>query len=136
MIPYLNRRRLLRLGLGAFTSLGTLLGSRSIFHNHKLSALDNPSRDFSITEWLPLRELAADKDIIFGASARYNQVISDEQFAALFAQECSVLVPEWELKWSAGDYQLRPSPNEFDFSAADTMLDFAQTHNLQFRGHA
>lgn len=136
MIPYLNRRRLLRLGLGAFATLGTILGSRSIFQNHKLSALDTPNRDFSIKEWLPLRELAADKDILFGASARYNQVISDEQFAALFVQECSLLVPEWELKWSAGDHQLRPSPNEFDFSAADAMLNFAQTHNLLFRGHA
>lgn len=136
MIPYLNRRRLLRLGLGAFATLGTILGSRSIFQNHKLSALDTPNRDFSIKEWLPLKELAADKDILFGASARYNQVISDEQFAALFAQECSLLVPEWELKWSAGDHQLRPSPNEFDFSAADAMLNFAQTHNLLFRGHA
>lgn len=136
MIPYLNRRRLLRLGLGTFATLGTILGSRSIFQNHKLSALDTPNRDFSIKEWLPLKELAADKDILFGASARYNQVISDEQFAALFAQECSLLVPEWELKWSAGDHQLRPSPNEFDFSAADAMLNFAQTHNLLFRGHA
>lgn len=136
MIPYLNRRRLLRLGLGAFATLGTILGSRSIFQNHKLSALDTPNRDFSIKEWLPLKELAADKNILFGASARYNQVISDEQFAALFAQECSLLVPEWELKWSAGDHQLRPSPNEFDFSAADAMLNFAQTHNLLFRGHA
>ncbi|MGR3278282.1 endo-1,4-beta-xylanase [Acaryochloris marina NIES-2412] len=136
MIPYFNRRRCLRLGLGAFVSLGTVLGSRSIFQNHKLSALDNPSRDFSIKEWLPLRELAANKDIIFGASARYDQVISDEQFAALFAQECSLLVPEWELKWSAGHHQLRPSPDEFDFSAADAMLSFAQAHNLLFRGHA
>nr|WP_299405947.1 endo-1,4-beta-xylanase [Acaryochloris sp. IP29b_bin.148] len=103
---------------------------------HKLSALDNPSRDFAITEWSPLRELAANKDIIFGASARFDQVMSDKQFAVLLAQECRLLVPEWELKWSAGDHHLRPSPGEFDFAAADAMLSFAQTHHLLFRGHA
>ena len=46
-----------------------------------------------------------------------------------------MLVPGWELKWSAGDKLLRPGPNEFDFSAADSMARFAQTHNLLFRGH-
>lgn len=131
---HITRRRLLRSGLGAFAGFGAVSASKAISLNCQLQSLDNPSRDFTVTEHCPLKECAKEKGLIYGASARYDQLISDPEFAARFAQESGMLVPAWELKWSAGNKLLRPSADEFDFSAADGMVAFAQKHSLLLRG--
>lgn len=133
---FLTRRLLFKFGLGALVGFGTASAAQSILHNRRLQALDNPHRDFTLTERCSsLKECAQNKGLIYGASARYNQLISDHTFANRFAQEAGLLVPEWELKWATGNIPLRPKPYEFDFRAVDTMAEFAQSHNLLFRGH-
>jgi endo-1,4-beta-xylanase len=54
------------------------------------------------------------------------------KYADLVAQQCGILVPGNELKWDA----LRPTPDEFDFSAGDWIEQFARSHGMLFRGHA
>jgi endo-1,4-beta-xylanase len=137
----LNRRQLLRLTLSALTGiisifLSMVLAGKSTFSSRKRKIVDNPSRDFSVAERSALKERAMSKGLIYGAAVRYDQLFSDREFAARLVRESSMLVPEWELKWAAGNALLRPKPHEFDFTAADGMADFAKAHDLLFRGHA
>lgn len=54
--------------------------------------------------------------------ARYRQVL---------AAEFSSLTGENQMKWE----WLQPEPGEFDFAAADAIVDFALDHDQQVRGH-
>jgi endo-1,4-beta-xylanase len=78
-----------------------------------------------------LRQAAAAKGILYGAAARQMNLITDATLNASYIRECGILVPEWELKWDA----VQPEPNRYDFSRADWLLNFAQSHQMQFRGH-
>lgn len=132
----LTRRRTLQIGLGALAGMGALAQGRASYISQKMQALNDPKRDFTAVGEASLKERAAAKRLIYGSSSRYSELALDAAYAARFARECGMLIPEWELKWSAGNKPLRPSPDTFDFTAADWMAEFAQKHGLLFRGHA
>src|ERR1035438_5434211 len=77
-----------------------------------------------------MRTLAASKGLLFGTAMR-DSSIQDSQFALLVAEQCSILVPEWALKWDT----LRPRLDRFDFRPADALLKFAEANKLYYRGH-
>lgn len=139
----LTRRQALQLGLGACAGLVASLKSKDIYANLKILALDDPSRDFTVSQGGSLKERAAAKGIIYGAAGRYPDFVLNPNLTACYARECVLLVPEWSFKWfiewypkwPVANHPLRPSPESFDFTAADWMAKFAQTHNLLFRGH-
>jgi endo-1,4-beta-xylanase len=111
--------------------MGVLAGGRAIHLSHQIQALDDPERDFTVVGEASLRERAAAQGLIYGAASGYDRLSSDAQFAARFTRECSIIVPEGELKWAA----LRPSLDKFDFTQADWLAEFARTHGMLFRGH-
>jgi endo-1,4-beta-xylanase len=78
-----------------------------------------------------LRNLAASRGLLYGAATQRSILTDDPQFAAAFAQQCGVLIPENELKW---DF-LRPTPQSYDFASADWLCKFTQQHQMNFRGH-
>jgi endo-1,4-beta-xylanase len=78
-----------------------------------------------------LRASAAAKGLIYGAAASSGALRLHKEFAARFAEECAILVPEWELKWQA----VRPTPDDFDFASADWLAAFAAENHILFRGH-
>jgi endo-1,4-beta-xylanase len=47
------------------------------------------------------------------------------------AEQANILVAENAMKWEA----LRPTPEKFDFRAADALMDFASQHGQKVRGH-
>jgi endo-1,4-beta-xylanase len=77
-----------------------------------------------------LARLAADKGLLFGA-ANNTYWLRDTDFAAAFARDCAIAVPEYELKRDLTE----PSPGAYDFSAAEELFAFAQRRGMQFRGH-
>ncbi|MEJ1968161.1 MAG: endo-1,4-beta-xylanase [Rhizomicrobium sp.] len=77
-----------------------------------------------------LRALAASRGLLFGA-ANNNYWLRDADFAAAVGRDCGILVPEYELKREVTE----PSPGQYDFSAPDQLLAFAQKHAMLFRGH-
>jgi endo-1,4-beta-xylanase len=85
-------------------------------------------------ETLP-KERANAKGLIYGAAIRHDHLLEDRELANYVAQECGMLTPEWALKWSTPNKPLRPKPDIFDFTAADSMLNYAQAHGLLLRGH-
>jgi endo-1,4-beta-xylanase len=80
---------------------------------------------------VPLKELAVRTGRYFGTCAQLQNLLDDPSYAALVTQQCSVLVPENELKWGT----LRPSPTQpFNFTPADLALSFAEQHGMRVRG--
>ncbi|MEJ0028078.1 MAG: endo-1,4-beta-xylanase [Rhizomicrobium sp.] len=108
-------RRAALAGLG-----GSLLATRTGAADLRPSEDDTP----------PLRALAARKGLLFGA-ANNTYWMRDPDFAAAFARDCGILVPEYELKREVTE----PSPGVYDFSAVDALRDFARAHGMLLRGH-
>ena len=127
----LTRRQALVLGLGSLTGMCAFTLASELRHlNDQMRAIAD-DRTFAVVGNRPLRERAAAKGLIYGATGSYRRLSSDPNFATRFAQECGILVPEWELKWRT----LRPSPDRFDFTQGDWLVEFARTHGMLFRGH-
>jgi endo-1,4-beta-xylanase len=82
-------------------------------------------------ENIPLQKRAAAKGLFYGAASSKGLLSSDADFTKKFVEECSILVPEWELKWKA----LRPTATSFNFEPFDWLLNFAQKNQMLFRGH-
>lgn len=95
-----------------------------------------PTPSFATSKFVPgvgeksLRERARAKGLLFGSAIQARQ-LSDGPFRDTFARECSILVPEVELKWDV----LHSSPGSYNFSAADTLMSYAKQNHMQFRGH-
>lgn len=127
----MTRRRTFFLSLGAAVSLGTLaMASRTKQLRNQAQPIKEKERDFSVVGEASLRQRAAEKGLIYGASVRYKSLFEDSKYAERFAQECGILVPGYELTWQP----LRPSPDRFDFSKGDRMANFARSHNMLLSG--
>ncbi len=77
-----------------------------------------------------LRTLAEQKQLLIGVSVSPSRV-KNPQYAALITREFNMIVPENSLKWVV----VHPEPERFDFTEGDTIIGFAQSHNLKVRGH-
>lgn len=94
-----------------------------------------PAAGFAKTEpadAATLRSAAARAGLFWGAAVQCAQLKPESDFAALVARECSVVVPEWEMKWSA----LEPKQGQPRYGPADAIVKFAKQHQLKIRGHA
>jgi endo-1,4-beta-xylanase len=85
-----------------------------------------------------LGALAASKNILFGACSRGLipedgpfRVGVDTAYSDLFKHECRMLTTEYEVKMP----NTRPSPDKWDFAAADLLMDYATANAMAFRGH-
>ena len=57
--------------------------------------------------------------------------LANPAYAAILERECSLLVPENQLKWQ----WISRSPDTFDFRAFDAIADYAERHHFKLRGH-
>lgn len=78
-----------------------------------------------------LRAHAEQHGLLVGCAVAPERLANDAQYAALVAGQINLLVAENAMKWHA----LRPAPDKFDFTAADAILAFAESHNQKLRGH-
>ncbi|MBI4782348.1 MAG: endo-1,4-beta-xylanase [Oscillatoriophycideae cyanobacterium NC_groundwater_1537_Pr4_S-0.65um_50_18] len=129
------RRHILQFGLGALMGTIALAGAKILPLNRWAQAVESLNRTFAVDEKLPLKDRSIAKGLIYGAAGRYGDLLNTQKLADCFVQECGMLVPEWELKWFAGEQPLRPGPHQFDFTRADGMVEFAQANGLFVRGH-
>jgi endo-1,4-beta-xylanase len=77
-----------------------------------------------------LREIALSKSLFFGTAVSNSQ-LRDPDFTQLLLDQCSILVAENEMKWTA----TQPASDRFDFTKADFFMDFAESNHLLARGH-
>jgi endo-1,4-beta-xylanase len=127
----ISRRNALLLGLGSLSSVGVIATAKTKYQSDQIKLLDNPKRTFKVFGGITLRKHASARGILYGAAAREDLLVSNPELATSYAQQCGILVPEWELKWNI----LRPAPDKFDFTKADWLAKFAHTHGMLFRGH-
>ena len=80
---------------------------------------------------LPLRQRAARQGLAYGVCAA-TQHFSDTSFVQALSRETGILVPEWEGKRG----RIERLHGQYDFSAADRLVGFAQNHGMESRGHA
>ncbi len=75
-----------------------------------------------------LRDLAAQKGLIYGCATTPDHLQSDLNFAQLAAEQCGLLVPENSLNWR----YVEPRQGAFDFHLGDWMVNFARDHGMKF----
>ncbi len=95
------------------------------------------SAAFARTTFQSLNSIANRSGRRFGSAVMWTPPgvdagsITNPRYAVLIERECSLLVPENQLKWQ----WVRRSPDRFDFQAFDRIADYAATHGFKLRGH-
>src|SRR5271157_3170975 len=77
-----------------------------------------------------LREAAQNSGLLVGTAVRPAQ-LAEPAYASTLAREFNMLEPEDVLKWEV----VHPAPQDFDFSQADQIVEFATRHGMRVRGH-
>jgi endo-1,4-beta-xylanase len=78
-----------------------------------------------------LRALADSQGLSIGAAVAIDPLDTDADYRDVLAREFNMVVAEDAMKWDA----LRPDRDTFDFAAADRIVEFAEQHDMQVRGH-
>ncbi len=123
----MNRRFFLQ-SASAIVGTQVVSAAKAFWHSYLFPlAVANPSLEGA----LPLCYRAAAKGLLYGTASTARKMQRDAAFTTAVAQECNLFVPENDLKWKT----LRPTPEQFDFTRGDWLAAFAQSHQLQLRGH-
>jgi endo-1,4-beta-xylanase len=135
---FIRRRSFLQILLGTSVAIAAIAISKLLDRDveETTDSLEPALKPERIDTTVALKQYAADRGLLYGAAVRYPDFFSNPDLRSVLARDAQILVPEWELKWAAGEQPLRPSPDRFDFSRADRMAEYAKEHNLLFRGHA
>jgi endo-1,4-beta-xylanase len=88
------------------------------------------NHDYSLFQNHTLRELAESCGIMIGTAVSYFP-LSEEEYASVLAREFNVITPENEMKF----YMIHPHRMVYNFSMADSMVSFAEEHEMKVRGH-
>ena len=88
---------------------------------------------FSAGSASSLRQLAAAKGILFGASLAVHELDRPHgaRYAEIYKRDAGLITSELEFKMSS----LRPSADRLEFSHADRLVDFALHNQMSVRGH-
>jgi endo-1,4-beta-xylanase len=84
-----------------------------------------------------LKEIAAEKGILFGSSVGGGRAgtltgsFADARYLDILERDCSVLVPENELK----SYVIAIQRGRYDFEPGDRIASFARNNGIKLRGH-
>jgi len=69
--------------------------------------------------------------VAWGAPRADRGTFANPAYAAILERECSLLVPENELKWQ----WTRPAAGQFNFRQSDAIADYSASHGFDLRGH-
>jgi endo-1,4-beta-xylanase len=108
-----DRRRFLQVSAGALA----MATARSLYARQALAPTT-------------LREAGAARGIFVGAAIGRGQLV-DPAMAQLVADQFSILVCENDMKWAA----THPEQDRYDFTHADEVVAFAESHDQFMRGH-
>lgn len=78
-----------------------------------------------------LRQLAAERGILFGSCLALKYCAQAPAYQQLFLEQCGIATPEVHMKWDS----LSSQPGAYDFSQADSFVSFCAAHHLLVRGH-
>jgi endo-1,4-beta-xylanase len=92
---------------------------------------------FSVAAWLAATAMAqtlrqeADRAGMLVGTAVNPIYLSDNAYTSTLVREFNMIEPEDAMKWTA----IRPDEKTFNFDSADSLVDFARTHDMKIRGH-
>jgi endo-1,4-beta-xylanase len=77
-----------------------------------------------------LRSAAQRSGLFWGAAVQAQHLNSGAEFTSALVRECSVIVPEWEMKWGA----IEADRGRRNFARSDAFVRFAENHQMKIRG--
>jgi endo-1,4-beta-xylanase len=78
-----------------------------------------------------LRSHATARGLLNGCAVNVGALESVPEYAALVAEQSSLVVAENAMKWG----RLRPTIDTYEFEQADKLIAFAEKHRIKVRGH-
>ena len=78
-----------------------------------------------------LRSLAQAHNFYIGTTVSVGALQKEQQYRDLLATEFNMVTPEVSMKFDATE----PERGHYNFTEGDTLVAFAQAHNMQVRGH-
>lgn len=81
-----------------------------------------------------LRQAAESRHILIGAAA-VSKLLDEADYSAILGSEFNQLQAENEMKFGVIHPRPDTDPNPYDFTGADALVAFAQSHNMLVRGH-
>jgi endo-1,4-beta-xylanase len=78
----------------------------------------------------PLRQLAANKGLLFGSCLALKYFVQSSVYQQLFLSQCDIATPEVHMKWSS----LSNQPGIYDFGTADKFVAFCAANHIAVRG--
>ena len=78
-----------------------------------------------------LRSLADARGVKIGTALAANHLSADAAYASIGAAQFNSVTPENEMKWGV----VEPTRGHFNWSGADQIVSFAQSHSMRIRGH-
>lgn len=78
-----------------------------------------------------LRVVAASRGVSIASAAHDEHILDDPQYGPVLAREFDSITPYTAMKWG----RIHPEPGRYDFTGADTIVDFATAHRMRVRGH-
>ena len=106
-----------------------MFSRRAFLATATATALARPA--FATQPTLPLRDIAAERGLLYGSYLDWWDFQAHRDYEALAARECGLMVSA-RMDWD----HLAPSPAETQFKEVDQDYDWAHTRNMKFRGHA
>jgi endo-1,4-beta-xylanase len=122
----LTRREWMRqaAGVTAVTAMPGFLSRKTL--------AKTPANDAqAVTGTGSLKAHAAARGLLTGCAVNAHLFRDDEGFRTLLAEQYSIVVPENCLKWNI----LRPTADTYNFVDADSLVAFAESHEMKVRGH-
>lgn len=127
------RRRNLIMG-GAALAVGQLAACAAVDRTHTGAirapadaAPEAPAK--TVPPARGIRSAASSRGIYFGAAVQ-SAALGDGRFRSSVERDCSVITPEWAMKWDS----LAPTRN-YNFDEMDQLAAFASRNGLGIRGH-
>ena len=78
-----------------------------------------------------LKQLAAEKGLLFGSCLALKYCVQSAAYQQLFLAQCDIATPELHMKWNS----LSSQPGVYDFANADKFVAFCATNRIKVRGH-
>ncbi len=78
-----------------------------------------------------LRSLAQARHFYIGSTVNVDALRNEPVYSATLAREFNMVTPEVSMKFS----ETEPRPGVYTFAKADSIVSFAQAHQMQVRGH-
>jgi endo-1,4-beta-xylanase len=78
-----------------------------------------------------LRSVADGRGVKIGSALAASHLSADGTYATIAGQQFNSTTPENEMKWGV----VEPNRGQFNWSGADQIVSFAQSHGMRIRGH-